>query len=158
MTESNVQAKGKSTFHKISKSRFGRRWNSYVTRPVISRLMRVAVLKHTGRLSGRVYTTPVSARPTVTGFVVPLSFGEKADWYRNILAANGCVIQWKGVEYRLIDPQMISLVEARSAFNFVERWLLPVTGIKQFIQFRHAPARGEDSALEIASPENALSQ
>lgn len=141
MAESNVQESGKGT---ITKSRFARRWNSYiVTHPIISRLMECAILKHTGRRSGRVYATPVSARPTATGFVVPLSFGEKSDWYRNALAANGCVIQWKGVEYRLIDPQMVSLAVALPAYNPVHRLLLPMTGIKQFIQFRYAPGGGE---------------
>jgi deazaflavin-dependent oxidoreductase (nitroreductase family) len=143
MAESNVPVSGKGT---ISKSRFARWWNSYiVTHPVISRLMECAILKHTGRRSGRVYATPVSARPTATGFVVPLSFGEKSDWYRNALAANGCVIQWKGVEYRLIDPQMVSLAVALPAYNPVHRLLLPMTGIKQFIQFQYAPAGGENA-------------
>ena len=140
MAESNVQATGKGPFGKRSP------WNSYIlAHPVIRRLMRYAVLKHTGRRSGRVYATPVSARPTATGFVVPLAFGEKADWYRNALAANGCVIEWKGVEYQLIDPQMVNPAAALPALNLVERLLLVVIGTKQFIQFRYAPAGGEDS-------------
>jgi hypothetical protein len=50
--------------------RFFRVWNSSIlAHPVIRRLMRFAVLKHTGRRSGRVYATPVSARPTAPGFV-----------------------------------------------------------------------------------------
>lgn len=156
MAESGMQARGKGT---ISKSRYARVLNSSIlAHPVIRRLMRLAVLKHTGRRSGRVYATPVSARPTATGFVVPLTFGEKADWYRNALAANGCVIQWKGIEYRLIDPQMVSPAAALPAFNPVERWLLPVIGIKQFIQFRYAPAGREDAYPETASPKNALSR
>jgi len=156
MAESGMQARGKGT---ISKSRYARVLNSSIlAHPVISRLMRLAVLKHTGRRSGRVYATPVSARPTATGFVVPLSFGEKADWYRNALAANGCVIQWKGIAYRLIDPQMVSPAAALPAFNPVERLLLPVIGIKQFIQFRYAPAGREDAYPETASPKNALSR
>lgn len=145
MVESNVPVSGKGT---IRKSRFARWWNSYiVTHPVISRLMECAILKHTGRRSGRVYATPVSARPTATGFVVPLSFGEQSDWYRNALAANGCVIQWKGVEYRLIDPQMISLAVALPAYHPVHRLLLPMIGIKQFIQFRYAPVGREKAYL-----------
>ncbi|MBO0778642.1 MAG: hypothetical protein J2P37_07410 [Ktedonobacteraceae bacterium] len=59
----------------------------------------------------------MSGRPTATGFVIPLTFGEKVDWYRNVRAANGCVIEWRGVEYRLIDPQIISPAAALKAFN-----------------------------------------
>jgi deazaflavin-dependent oxidoreductase (nitroreductase family) len=158
MAESNVQATGKGVFSKRTlMGRFFRVWNaSILAHPVIWRLMGFAVLKHTGRRSGRVYATPVSARPTATGFVVPLPFGEKAEWCRNALAANGCVIQWKGVAYRLIDPQIVSPAAAFPAFNPVERLLLPVIGIKQYVQFRYAPAGGEDSYPETASPKNAL--
>lgn len=134
-------------------------WNAYiVAHPIIWHLMRLTVLKHTGRRSGRVYATPVSGRPTATGFVVPLTFWEKTDWYRNSLAANGCVIQWKGIEYRLIDPQIVSPAAAIPAFNPVERLLLPRIGIKQYIQFRYAPASREDAYPETALPKNTLSR
>ncbi len=145
MTKSNVQVSGNGEFSKRPQGRFFRVWNSYMARPVIRRLMRFALLKHTGRRSGRVYTTPVSARPTATGFVVPLTFGEKADWYRNALAANGCVIEWKGINYRLTDPQIVSPAVALQAFNPFERLMLPVIGIKQYVYFRYAPASGEAS-------------
>jgi hypothetical protein len=57
------------------------------------RLMKVAVIHHQGRRSGRQYATPTSARPTRDGFVVPMTFGEGADWVRNVQAAGGCVIE-----------------------------------------------------------------
>jgi deazaflavin-dependent oxidoreductase (nitroreductase family) len=160
MAESNIQATGKGVFSKHPLiGRWIGMWNPYVlAHPITRRLMRFAVLKHTGRRSGRVYATPVSARPTATGFVVPLTFGEKAGWYRNVLAANGCVIEWKGVEYRLVDPQMISQAEALPAYHPVERLLLPMIGIKQYIQFRYAPAGEEDSHYEMTSPGHALSR
>jgi deazaflavin-dependent oxidoreductase (nitroreductase family) len=160
MAESNIQATGKGVFSKHPLiGRWIGMWNPYVlAHPITRRLMRFAVLKHTGRRSGRVYATPVSARPTATGFVVPLTFGEKAGWYRNALAANGCVIEWKGVEYRLVDPQMISQAEALRAYHPVERLLLPMIGIKQYIQFRYAPAGEEDSHYEMTSPGHALSR
>src|SRR5690349_8528918 len=132
MTTSSVQAKRKGVRPP---------WNPLVlSSPFIRKLMRCAVLKHTGRRSGQVYTIPVSGRPTATGFVVPLTFGEKTDWYRNTVAANGCVIQWKGVEYRLTDPQVISPSEALPAFHPLERLVLPIIGIKQYTRLRYAPA------------------
>ncbi|HLI89165.1 MAG TPA: nitroreductase family deazaflavin-dependent oxidoreductase [Ktedonobacteraceae bacterium] len=158
MAESNVQATRKGVFsrHPLIARWIGM-WNPYVlAHPITRRLLRFAVLKHTGRRSGRVYATPVSARPTATGFVVPLTFGEKAAWYRNVLAANGCVIEWKGVEYRLIDPQMVSSAEALPAYHPVERLILPLLGIKQYVQFRYAPVDGEDSHPETALPGHAL--
>lgn len=103
------------------------------------RLFKYAVVHHQGRRSGRSYATPTSARPLPDGFVVPMTFGERADWVRNVLAAGGCVIEWKGVEYKLVDPEIVDLAAIRSAFSPVERALLPVIGVKQYLRLRYAP-------------------
>jgi hypothetical protein len=44
-----------------------------------------AVLHHRGRRSGRTYATPTSARPITDGFVIPLTFGNGADWFQLLL-------------------------------------------------------------------------
>ncbi|HEX6816902.1 MAG TPA: nitroreductase family deazaflavin-dependent oxidoreductase [Ktedonobacterales bacterium] len=103
------------------------------------RLPLFAVLQHRGRRSGRVYATPVGARPTADGFVIPLTFGEQADWFRNMQAAGGCVVRWKGTDYLVETPEVVDWATARSAFRPVERALIPVIGIKQFVRLRHAP-------------------
>jgi deazaflavin-dependent oxidoreductase (nitroreductase family) len=105
-----------------------------------SRLSMLAVIHHRGRRSGRSYATPVSARPTVDGFVISLTFGEQADWFRNVQAAGGCVIRWKGVNYPVIKPEVVDWATARSAFSPVERVLVPLIGIEHFVRLRHAPA------------------
>ncbi len=43
-----------------------------------------AVLYHVGRYPGRFYTTPLLVQPTKYGWVIPLTYGELTDWYRNI--------------------------------------------------------------------------
>jgi deazaflavin-dependent oxidoreductase (nitroreductase family) len=103
-----------------------------------------AVIQHRGRRSGRVYATPVGARPTADGFVVPLTFGAGADWFRNVQAGGGCVIRWKGAEYAVVDPEVVDWATARPAFYPVERVLMPLIGIEQFVRLRHAPAGGND--------------
>src|SRR5215469_9202259 len=95
------------------------------------RRFKFAVLHHQGRRSGRAYATPTSARPLSDGFVVPMTFGEGADWVRNVQAAGGCVIEWEGTRYRLVNPEVVDLAAIRSAFSRLERLLLPVLGIKQ---------------------------
>ncbi|HEY7122392.1 MAG TPA: nitroreductase family deazaflavin-dependent oxidoreductase [Ktedonobacterales bacterium] len=107
------------------------------------RLFKYAVIHHQGRRSGRSYATPVSARPTPDGFVVPMAFGERADWVRNVQAAGGCVIEWEGKEYTLTEPEVVDLAAVRSAFSRIERALVPVFGAKQFVRLRHAPASDE---------------
>ena len=99
-----------------------------------------AVFHHSGRRSGRSYTTPVGARRTADGFVIPLTFGERADWFRNVQAAGACVIRWRGADYPVIEPAVVDWATARPAFYPVERVLVPLIGIKQFVRLRNAPA------------------
>lgn len=108
------------------------------------RLPMLAVIHHQGRRSGRSYTLPLAARPTADGFVIPLTFGEQADWFRNVQAAGGCVVRWKGVDYPLIEPEVVDWATVRASFYPVERVLVPVIGIEHFVRLRHAPASASD--------------
>ncbi len=104
------------------------------------RLPLFAVVHHSGRRSGRSYTTPVGARRTADGFVIPLTFGEGADWFRNVQAAGACVIRWKGADYPVIEPTVVDWATARPVFYPIERVLVPLIGIEQFVRMRNAPA------------------
>ena len=111
------------------------------------RLSMFAVVYHQGRRYGRSYATPVSARLTADGFVISLTFGEQADWFRNVQAAGGCVIRWKGADYPVIEPVVVDWATVRSAFSPVERVLVPVIGIEHFVWLHHAPARSDVSQM-----------
>ncbi len=111
------------------------------------RLPMFAVIYHRGRRSGRSYSTPLGARPTADGFVIPLTFGERADWFRNVQAAGGCMIRWKGVNYPVIEPVVVDWATVRSAFYPVERVVVPLIGIEQFVRLRHAPASSDVSQM-----------
>ncbi len=102
----------------------------------------VALVRHRGRRSGRIYATLTMARPTADGFVVPLTFGEGADWYRNVQAAGGCVIRWRGTEYVLVAPEVVDWAAAHSAFSPVERLLLPLFGITRYVRLQRAQSQG----------------
>jgi deazaflavin-dependent oxidoreductase (nitroreductase family) len=108
-----------------------------------SGLPMVAVIHHRGRRSGRSYTTPLAARSTADGFVIPLTFGERADWFRNVQEAGGCMIRWKGVNYPVIEPVVVDWATVRSAFSPIERVMVPLIGIEQFVRLRHAPASSD---------------
>jgi deazaflavin-dependent oxidoreductase (nitroreductase family) len=103
------------------------------------RLPLFAVVRHRGRRSGRSYATPVAARMTPDGFIIPLTFGARADWFRNVRAAGGCVIGWKGAEYAVVEPEIVAWADARSAFTPLERTLVPLIGIQRFVRLRRAP-------------------
>jgi deazaflavin-dependent oxidoreductase (nitroreductase family) len=104
-----------------------------------------AVIEHRGRRSGRVYTTPVAARPTADGFLVPMAFGEQADWYRNVVAAGECVLRWNGTAYALAEPELLDLATARPALGRVVRLLAPLFA-RQFVRLRRRSTHGSSAA------------
>jgi deazaflavin-dependent oxidoreductase (nitroreductase family) len=65
-----------------------------------------SLVRHVGRRSGRTYETPVILARVPQGFVAELTYGPGVSWYRNIVAAGGCVVVSGGAEYRVdrIEP------------------------------------------------------
>ncbi len=59
-----------------------------------------SLVRHVGRKSGKSYETPLILARVDDGFVAELTYGPQVAWYRNI-AAGGCAIVFKGVEYRI---------------------------------------------------------
>jgi deazaflavin-dependent oxidoreductase (nitroreductase family) len=149
---------------RIFRNRSVRRTALAVIRPILnplmlgltrSKVLHFAVVQHRGRRSGRVYATPVAARPIPDGFVVPLTFGEQADWFRNVQAAGGCVIAWKGAKYPVVEPKVIDRAAARAAFTSLERVMLALMGMENFVLLRHAPVgtKGlQTGSLQPSSP------
>jgi hypothetical protein len=97
-----------------------------------------AEVHHRGRVSGRSYVTPASARIADGVCWVPLTFGTGSDWCQNVRAAGGCTVRWKGVGYVLADPVVVdrarALAAARGAFRRRERVMLRVIGIREFLR------------------------
>lgn len=83
-----------------------------------------AVLHHQGRKSGKAFKTPVVAVPVEDGFIIPLPYGDKVDWCRNILAAGECQMQLHGRMYHLKSPQFIEPAVALPAFPGWVQYLL----------------------------------
>jgi deazaflavin-dependent oxidoreductase (nitroreductase family) len=106
-----------------------------------------ALVRHQGRRSGLPYITPVGARPTSDGFVIPLTFGDRADWFRNVQAAGECVIRWRGQEYPVVEPRVVGWSSVRSAFSLPERIAVPLLGITEFVRLRNADPLGSDKEL-----------
>ena len=90
----------------------------------------VGIVHHRGRKTGCPYATPLGIRPAAAGgFVMPLTFGEAAGWYRNIVAAGGCVITWRGADHTvasavIVDRRLVgsqSFVGARNRLTLMVR-------------------------------------
>ena len=121
-----------------------------VLNPIIRRAagrkhVAVAKVQHQGRRSGRVFVTPTSARMTDGGFIIPLTFGDRSDWCRNVLHAGHCTIRFKGVDYVATEPVLLIGPEgkaaARGTFRLYERIFLKVTRVKKFLQLTATPSR-----------------
>ena len=102
----------------------------------------LGIVQHRGRKTGRHYATPLGIRPAAAGgFVMPLTFGEQAGWYRNILATGRCVITWRGQDHSVSDPVVVDREAALPAFPRYERLALRAIGVNEFIWLRPAPGQ-----------------
>ena len=101
----------------------------------------LGILHHRGRKTGREYATPLGIRPAgAGGFVMPLTFGESAGWYRNVRAAGSAVITWRGGDHAVAGPVIVDEAVALPAFPRYERLALRLIGVRQFAWLRGAPA------------------
>src|SRR6266705_4334519 len=114
-----------------------------------------AQIRHTGRRSGRIYTTPVSARRSGDMVVIALTFGNQSDWARNVRSAGGGTIRIEGEDYDVTQPQIVSRQEARplvqAAFGPMERAGFRVLGIKQVMSLRLVSAEPGPGAATAAN-------
>jgi deazaflavin-dependent oxidoreductase (nitroreductase family) len=97
-----------------------------------------AVLEHRGRKSGRAYATPVLARRAPDGFVIPLPWGERTQWLKNVVAAGGATVRWKGTDHALVDPVIIDVDEASAQFYRIQRFLMKRSGLRTCVRLRTA--------------------
>jgi hypothetical protein len=72
------------------------------------------------------------------GFLIALAFGAQVDWHRNLEAAGGGVIRWRGHDHEIGGPEMIDANEALPAFDPVQRLFLRLAGIDGYIRVRDA--------------------
>ncbi|MFN8372912.1 MAG: nitroreductase family deazaflavin-dependent oxidoreductase [Anaerolineae bacterium] len=66
-----------------------------------------AVVEHTGRRSGKHYTTPIVAIRRDNQIIMPLPYGTDTDWCQNILAAQGCRLRLHGKVYQVTAPHIV---------------------------------------------------
>lgn len=121
-----------------------RQWNkaglNRVTRHVAPLMPGFGVVIHRGRRSGRQYQTPVNVFPAEDGYVFALTYGPDTDWVRNVLAAGGCELRTRRRTIRLVSPRLFH-DESRRAIRPLERQVLRVLGVTDFLSLKAAPGR-----------------
>lgn len=106
----------------------GRRWFPYY-----------AILRHTGRTSGKAYSTPVVARPTADGFLIPLPFGDATQWARNLFAAGGGTLRYAGREHPIGEPQVVGREVGEKYLPRPLRFVAGRLGLGQYVLVRRLP-------------------
>jgi deazaflavin-dependent oxidoreductase (nitroreductase family) len=91
-----------------------------------------SLIRHVGRKSGRTYETPVILVQVPEGFIAELTYGENVNWYRNIVAAGGCVVVHHRREYRVTHIEPCSAEYGRGAYAAPFRLVLKAAGRKEF--------------------------
>ncbi len=68
-----------------------------------------AIVHHRGRRSGTQYATTVAVVPTLATdiILIGLPWGPKTNWARNVLAAGGATVTWKGQEHHATEPRLV---------------------------------------------------
>ena len=94
----------------------------------------LAALHHTGRKSGREYVVPVLVQRTGQSFLIPLSYGTKVDWYRNVMASGGCAIVHDGERHDMVAPAIMPISEAAQNLTSRQTRVFGLLGIESFLR------------------------
>ena len=92
------------------------------------------LLRHVGRTSGKAYEVPIVALPFAGGFMIPLPFGDKTQWLKNLQAADQAGLRHAGHDYVIDRPEVVDL---KTAGPDLPRWVRVAAGwvgIHQFVR------------------------
>jgi deazaflavin-dependent oxidoreductase (nitroreductase family) len=115
-----------------------RRFNQVAVKAAGTRFFPLwAAVAHRGRTSGRTYTTPVAiAASTPDAVYIALPWGPGTDWVRNLQAAGGGTVRWKGASYAATEPTVVGGEEPLAAAKGIRRRMLSRWKMDQFLRLR----------------------
>ena len=106
--------------------------NRLTTRLALSGLGPFSLIEHVGRKSGREYETPVILARVAEGFVAELTYGDRVDWYRNVVAAGGCGVVYRGTHYAIAGIEPCSVQRGLAAYPAPARLILRALRRREF--------------------------
>jgi deazaflavin-dependent oxidoreductase (nitroreductase family) len=134
-----IQMKSQQTL--IKRMRFLNKWifNRVTLKFAGSSYSPISIIRHVGRRSGALYTTPVIVvKPFDDQFIFALPYGHKVDWYRNLLAAGKGTVVWRGKEYPVENPEPLVVGTGLPVLPFVLGLIVRFVGVQHFIQMKSA--------------------
>ncbi len=128
---------------------FMRRVNRVFTNPLMGTFAwlvpPLAVVRHVGRKSKRLYRTPVVAFRSAAGFVIPMTYGRDVDWARNIVSAGECEIVQMGQRSRVHNPRIVGFKAAAPRLPALARAALGAADFPGYVLLDAAPERSRQS-------------
>jgi deazaflavin-dependent oxidoreductase (nitroreductase family) len=97
-----------------------------------------AAIRHTGRKSGKRYSTPVGADRVHDGFIIPLGYGTRTDWLQNVLAAGRATVSANGETHDVTEPEVIDAATALPMLSPRRRRTFERMGITQYLRVKLA--------------------
>jgi hypothetical protein len=91
-------------------------------------------MRHTGRVSGRLYETPVVPHTVEGGYLIALPYGPGADWVRNVLARGSATLVHEGRTVELHTPKVVSTSEVASDLPPSEQRTLRIFGVDECLR------------------------
>lgn len=113
--------------------------NKYLLNPVMLRLAGkpywyASVVRHTGRRSGKQFSTPVVVEKVGDHLIVPLPYGVNVDWVRNVLTAGGATVIHKGQTLAIESPEIIDATQALPQLSSDRRRTFERAGISHYLR------------------------
>jgi deazaflavin-dependent oxidoreductase (nitroreductase family) len=117
--------------------------NKYLLNPLMLRLAGrrywyASVINHTGRRSGKQYSTPIVADQAGDDLIIPLPYGTDVDWVRNVLKAGRAAVVRRGQTYQVRAPEIIDATQALPALPRERRHAFERMSIEHFLRLRIA--------------------
>lgn len=97
-----------------------------------------ALIRHTGRKTGRTYETPLILAREGSDFIAELTYGPEVAWYRNLVATGRAAVVYKGVEYQIDGVERYDPELGRRAFGYPAAALLRLLRRHEFRLLRAA--------------------
>ncbi|MFB8006297.1 nitroreductase family deazaflavin-dependent oxidoreductase [Nocardia sp. NPDC056000] len=92
--------------------RFNKAVTNRLVGPSAGKIPPYSVIHHSGRKSGRPFRTPVLAAHRGNLLIVPLLYGDRSDWVRNVLAANGGEVTHRRRTRKFTSPRVLDAAGA----------------------------------------------
>jgi len=95
-----------------------------------------AVVRVPGRVSGRVYDTPVGVQRVGDELYITLPYGEGTQWLRNVRAAGGATVLHNGLEIDATAPEVVPIGQTPMAT--ADRVAIAIFGVTHALRLHAA--------------------